>query len=181
MGKTTRDKEQAGDKRVERAKREASRKSGGSGGGKLLADNRRARHHYTVEDDFEAGLVLEGWEVKAIRAGRAQLTESHVVVRRSELFLLNCHVSPLSSLSTHVEARPTRSRKLLMHGTQIRRLIGKVREAGLTLIPLNLHLSRGMVKLQVALARGKKRHDKRESVKRREWEREKGRILRGRK
>ena len=177
MGKTTRDKEQAGDKRVERAKREGSRKSEG----KLLADNRRARHHYTVEDDFEAGLVLEGWEVKAIRAGRAQLTESHVVVRRSELFLLNCHVSPLSSLSTHVEARPTRSRKLLMHGTQIRRLIGKVREAGLTLIPLNLHLSRGMVKLQVALARGKKRHDKRESIKRREWEREKGRILRGRK
>ena len=176
MGKTTRDKEHAGDKRVERAKRESSRKSAG----KLLADNRRARHHYTVEDDFEAGLVLEGWEVKAIRAGRAQLTESHVVVRRSELFLLNCHVSPLSSLSTHVEARPTRSRKLLMHGTQIRRLIGKVREAGLTLIPLNLHLSRGMVKLQVALARGKKRHDKRESVKRREWEREKGRILRGR-
>ena len=154
----------------------AKRKTSGG----TLAENRRARHHYTLEDVFEAGLVLRGWEVKAMRAGRAQLAESHVVVRRGELYLLNCHVSPLSSSSTHVEAHPTRTRKLLLHGAQIRRLIGKVREAGLTLIPLNLHLSRGKVKLQMALARGKKRHDKRESIKRREWEREKGRILRGR-
>ena len=157
-----------------------AKKVAGAGGGKMLAENRRARHHYTLEDVFEAGLVLRGWEVKAMRAGRAQLAESHVVVRRGELFLLNCHVSPLSSSSTHVEAQPTRTRKLLLHGAQIRRLIGKVREAGLTLIPLNLHLSRGKVKLQMALARGKKRHDKRESIKRREWERERGRILRGR-
>ena len=179
MSKTGRHEQQAGDKRAGRARRSAA-KSGGGGGGKVLAENRRARHHYTLEDTFEAGLVLEGWEVKAMRAGRAQLAESHVVVRRGELFLLNCHVSPLSSSSTHVEPRPTRTRKLLLHGTQVRRLIGKVREAGLTLIPLNLHLSRGRVKLQTALARGKKRHDKREAIKRREWEREKGRILRGR-
>ena len=178
MSRTAKHAEQAEDKRTERARREAARKGTG-GGGKLLAENRRARHHYTVEDDFEAGLVLEGWEVKAMRSGRAQLAESHVVVRRGELFLLNCHVSPLSSSSTHVEPRPTRTRKLLLHGAQIRRLIGKVREAGLTLVPLDLHLSRGNVKLRVALARGKKRHDKRESIKRREWDREKGRILRG--
>ena len=151
----------------------------GSGRGKLLAENRRARHHYEVEDSFEVGMVLQGWEVKAMRAGRSQLSESHVVVRRSELFLLNCHVSPLSSSSTHVDPRPTRTRKLLLHGGQIKRLIGKVREAGMTLIPLDLHLSRGKIKLQVALARGKKRHDKRETLKRREWDRQKARIMRG--
>ena len=179
MSRTARHERQAGDKRADRVRRAAAKS--GAGGTKLLAENRRARHHYTLEDDFEAGLVLEGWEVKAIRAGRAQLAESHVVVRRGELFLLNCHVSPLASSSTHVEPRPTRSRKLLLHATQIRRLIGKAREAGMTLVPLNLHLSRGKVKLQTALARGKKRRDKREAIKRREWEREKGRILRGRK
>ena len=177
MSRTARHKERAGEKRTERAGRAALRGPGNPG--RVLAENRRARHNYTLEDDFEAGLVLAGWEVKAMRAGRAQLAESHVVVRRGELFLLNCHVSPLASSSTHVDARPTRTRKLLLHGGQIRRLIGKVREAGLTLVPLDLHLSRGVVKLRLALARGKKRHDKRESIKRREWEREKGRILRG--
>lgn len=148
---------------------------------KTLTDNRRARHKYEILETIEAGLVLDGWEVKAIRSGRAQLTDGHVVLTRGEFFLINCHIMPLATVSTHVRPEPQRSRKLLLHQRQIERLIGKVKEKGLTLIPLNLHLSGGKIKTDIALVRGKKQHDKRRAIEEREWQRQQGRILRGKK
>ncbi len=145
-----------------------------------IVDNKKAYHDYFVEEKFEAGIALEGWEVKAIRAGRAQLKEAYVVVKGSEILLLGAHVTPLSTASTHVRPDPTRTRKLLMHRAEINRLIGKVERAGYTLVPVNLHYSRGRVKLDVGLAKGKKQHDKRESEKERDWNREKQRLLRNR-
>lgn len=145
-----------------------------------IVDNKKAYHDYFVEEKFEAGLALEGWEVKAIRAGRAQIKEAYVVVRNGEIVLLGAHVTPLPTASTHVRADPTRTRKLLLHRTEINRLIGKVERAGYTLTPLNLHLSKGRIKLDIGLARGKKQYDKRAAVKEREWNREKLRLLRGR-
>ena len=123
-----------------------------------LAENRKASHDYFIEDRYEAGLALMGWEVKAIRAGRSQLKEAYVVVRGGEVFLIGCHISPLISASTHVTADPTRTRKLLLHAEEIAALIGKVERAGYTLVPLDLHLTRGRVKLAVGLAKGKKQH-----------------------
>ena len=146
---------------------------------KFLAVNRRAEHNYFIAERFEAGVSLLGWEVKAMRGGRAQLHESYVVVSGAELHLLNCHVSPLISASTHVQPDPSRSRKLLLHRREIRRLIGRVREAGWTLLPLNLHLTRGKIKVEVGLAKGKRQHDKRESIRNKEWAREKQRLLKG--
>ena len=146
---------------------------------KFLAVNRRAEHNYFIAERFEAGVSLLGWEVKAMRGGRAQLHESYVVVSGAELHLLNCHVSPLISASTHVQPEPSRSRKLLLHRREIRRLIGRVREAGWTLLPLNLHLTRGKIKVEVGLAKGKRQHDKRESIRNKEWAREKQRLLKG--
>ncbi|MDR2016670.1 MAG: SsrA-binding protein SmpB [Burkholderiales bacterium] len=146
----------------------------------LIVDNRKAFHDYFIEERFEAGLVLDGWEVKAARAGRAQLKEAYVVIRNAELWLLGAHISPLISASTHVRADPTRTRKLLMHATEIRRLIGQVERAGYTLIPINLHFKNGRIKLEVGLAKGKKQHDKRQTEKEREWNREKQRLLRDR-
>jgi SsrA-binding protein len=143
-----------------------------------LAENRKASHDYFIEDRYEAGLALMGWEVKAIRAGRSQLKEAYVVVRGGEVFLIGCHISPLTSASTHVTADPTRTRKLLLHAEEIAALIGKVERAGYTLVPLDLHLTRGRVKLAVGLAKGKKQHDKRASEKDREWERQKQRLMR---
>lgn len=143
-----------------------------------LAENRKASHDYFIEDRYEAGLALMGWEVKAIRAGRSQLKEAYVVVRSGEVFLIGCHISPLTSASTHVTADPTRTRKLLLHAEEIAALIGKVERAGYTLVPLDLHLTRGRVKLAVGLAKGKKQHDKRASEKDREWERQKQRLMR---
>lgn len=142
----------------------------------VLAENRRARRDYFLEERHTAGLSLQGWEVKAIRAGRAQLRDSYVVARGGELFLLNCHISPLASASTHIEPDPSRTRKLLMKKMEIRRLAVKSREIGNTLIPLNLRLKNHRIKLEFALAGGKRKTDKRETIRRREWEREKSRL-----
>ncbi|MFO0523608.1 MAG: SsrA-binding protein SmpB [bacterium] len=149
-----------------------------SGADMRLAENRKATHDYFIEERFEAGLALMGWEVKAIRAGRSQLKEAYVVVRSGEVFLIGCHISPLTSASTHVLPDPTRTRKLLLHAEEISALIGKVERAGYTLVPLDLHLTRGRVKLTIGLAKGKKQHDKRASEKDREWERQKQRLMR---
>ena len=145
-----------------------------------IVDNRKAFHDYFIEERHEAGLVLEGWEVKAIRAGRAQLKEAYVVILSGELYLIGAHISPLPTASTHVRPDPTRTRKLLLHAEEIAKLVGKVERAGYTLVPLNLHYSRGRIKLEIGLAKGKKQHDKRESEKERDWQREKQRLMRQR-
>ncbi len=143
-----------------------------------IVDNRKAWHDYFIEEKYEAGLALEGWEAKAIRAGRVQLKEAYVVLKSEEVWLIGCHITPLATASTHIRPDPTRSRKCLMHGEEIAKLIGKVERAGYTLVPLDLHYSRGRIKLEVGLARGKKQHDKREAEKEREWQREKQRLMR---
>ncbi len=143
-----------------------------------IIDNRQVFHEYFIEERYEAGIVLEGWEVKAIRAGRVQLKEAYVVVKQEEVWLVGCHISPLPTASTHIHPDPTRSRKLLLHGQEIRKLIGKVKQAGYTLAPINLHYTKGRIKLEIGLAKGKKLHDKRATEKEREWQREKARILR---
>lgn len=143
-----------------------------------IADNKKAFHDYFIEEKFEAGLVLEGWEVKAIRSGRVQLKEAYVVVKKAEVYLIGCHISPLLAASTHVHPDPTRSRKLLLRSDEIRKLIGKTERAGFTLVPLNMHFSKGRIKLEIGLAKGKKEHDKRAAVKEREWQREKQQIVR---
>jgi SsrA-binding protein len=144
-----------------------------------IVDNRKAFHDFFIEEKLEAGLALEGWEVKAIRAGRAHLKEAYVIVRGAELYLLGAHVTPLTSASTHVKPDPTRTRKLLMHAEQIAKLVGKVERAGYTLVPLDLHYSRGRIKLEVGLAKGKKQYDKRATEREREWQREKQRLIKG--
>jgi len=143
-----------------------------------IIDNRKAFHDYFIEEKVEAGLVLEGWEVKAIRAGRANIKEAYVLIRDGEIFILGMHITPLTSASTHIHAEPVRTRKLLLHANQIDRLIGQVERAGYTLVPLDLHYSKGRIKASIGLAKGKKQHDKRETEKAREWEREKGRLMR---
>lgn len=143
-----------------------------------IADNKKAFHDYFIEEKFEAGLALEGWEVKAIRAGRVQLKEAYVVLKNAEVFLIGCHISPLATASTHIHPDPTRSRKLLLRGEEIRKLIGKTERAGFTLVPLDMHFSKGRIKLQIGLAKGKKQYDKRAAEKEREWQREKQRIVR---
>lgn len=145
-----------------------------------IVQNKKAIHDYFIEEKYEAGLVLEGWEVKAIRAGRAQLKEAYVVLKGEEVFLLGCHITPLSTASTHVTADPTRTRKLLLRAEEIRKLIGKVEQAGYTLVPLNLHYAKGRIKIDIGLAKGKKQHDKREATKARDWQREQQRLLRSR-
>ena len=142
-----------------------------------IAENRKALHDYSIEERFEAGLVLEGWEVKAIRGGRANLKEGYVIVRGAELFLVGAHITPMPQASTHVKPDPTRTRKLLMHAGEIHKLIGKVERAGYTLVPLDLHYKGGRVKLSIGLAKGKKEFDKRATEKEREWQREKDRLL----
>ncbi len=142
-----------------------------------IIQNRKAFHDFFIEDRFEAGLVLEGWEVKAIRAGRSNLKEAYVLIRGGELFLFGAHISPLTSASTHILPDPVRNRKLLMRSEEINRLIGKVERAGYTLVPLDLHYVRGRIKLNIGLAKGKKMHDKREADKERDWKREHQRIM----
>lgn len=143
-----------------------------------IITNKKAFHDYFVEEKFEAGISLQGWEVKAIRAGRANIKESYVVTRSGEVFLFGMHVTALPEASTHVHPDPIRTRKLLLHANQISKLIGQVERAGYTLLPLNLHYLRGRIKAEIGLARGKKQHDKRESEKERDWDREKARLLR---
>jgi len=143
-----------------------------------IAENRRARFEYTIQEQYEAGMVLAGWEVKAVRAGQVQLTDGYVLIRGGELFLIGCRINALRAASTHVTPEADRTKKLLMHKAEIRRLIGKVEQKGLTLVPLNLHYKDGRVKAEIALAKGKAEHDKRDTEKKRDWEREKGRLMR---
>ena len=143
-----------------------------------IAENRRARFEYHIEEQYEAGMVLEGWEVKAVRAGQVQLTDGYVLIRDGELFLIGCRINALRAASTHVSPQADRTKKLLMHRDEIRRLIGKVEQKGFTLVPLNLHYKGGRVKADIALAKGKAQHDKRDTEKKRDWERERGRLMR---
>ena len=145
--------------------------------GATIALNKRARHDYHLEERVEAGLALEGWEVKSLRDGRAQLKEAYVIVRQGEIFLFGAHFSALASASTHVHPDPTRTRKLLLHRKEIDKLIGAVERKGYTLVPLALYWKRGRAKLEIALAKGKKAHDKRAALKEREWDRDKQRLL----
>ena len=146
----------------------------------LIAENRRARFEYHIEEQFEAGVVLDGWEVKAIRAGQVQLTDGYVVIRNGELFLIGCRINALRSASTHVSPEADRTKKLLMHKNEIERLIGKVEQKGYTLVPLNLHWKNGRVKCEIALAKGKAEHDKRDTIKEREGKREVERAMKSR-
>ncbi|WP_374496421.1 SsrA-binding protein SmpB [Vogesella indigofera] len=143
-----------------------------------IIDNRKAFHDYFIEENIEAGLVLEGWEVKAIRAGRVQIKESYVLYRNGAFYLVGCHITALQSASTHIKPDPIRDRKLLLKQEQTNRLIGKVERAGYTIVALNLHYSKGNIKIDIGLAKGKKQHDKRQSEKEREWAREKQRLMR---
>jgi|UniRef100_UPI004048BFD2 SsrA-binding protein len=142
-----------------------------------IIENRKAFHEYFIDERFEAGMVLQGWEVKGIRAGRAQLKESYVVILQGELWLLGMHISPLSSTSTHVLPNATRTRKLLLKAEEISKLIGKVEQRGFALVPLNLHYKNGRIKIDIALARGKKQHDKRDTAADKDWQRERERLL----
>ena len=144
---------------------------------KLVANNKKAYHDYFIEERFEAGMVLEGWEVKSIRAGRVQLKEAYVIVRGGEIFLFGAHISPLTAASTHIKPDPTRDRKLLLNASEISKLIGKVERAGYTLVPLNLHFSKGRIICEIGLAKGKKQYDKRDAEKKRDWQREQSQLM----
>ncbi len=146
--------------------------------GALIARNRKARHEFHIDRTFEAGLVLEGWEVKALRAGKGQLTESYVMLKDGEAFLFGAHIQPLLSASTHVHPDPTRTRKLLLHRGEIDTLVGGVERKGYALVPLALYWKHGRAKLEIGLARGKRQFDKRAAEKDRDWQRQKARILR---
>ncbi|MCY4051526.1 MAG: SsrA-binding protein SmpB, partial [Gammaproteobacteria bacterium] len=143
----------------------------------LIVANRKARYNYAIEEEFEAGIVLEGWEVKSLRANRAQLSESYVTIFMGEVLLVGAHISPMTSTSTHINPNPTRRRKLLLHAKEISKLIGLTERSGYTIVPLKLYWVRGRAKLKIALAKGKKQHDKRQTIKQREWDRQKRRIL----
>ena len=143
-----------------------------------IAENRKAHFNYHIEERFEAGVVLEGWEVKAIREGQVQMTDGYVVIKDGELFLIGLRINALRSASTHVQPDADRTKKLLMHRSEIQRLIGKTEQKGYTMVPLNLHWKGGRVKAEIALAKGKAEHDKRNTIKDRDWEREKGRLMR---
>ena len=143
-----------------------------------IAENRRAHFDYHLEERHEAGMVLQGWEIKAIRAGQVQLTDGYVVIRDGELYLIGCRINALRNASAHVSPEADRTKKLMMHKEQIKRLVGKVEQRGFTLVPLNLHYKGGRVKAEIALAKGKAQHDKRETEKKRDWEREKGQLMR---
>ncbi len=142
-----------------------------------IADNKKAFHDYFIEERYETGMVLEGWEVKSIRAGRIQLKEAYVIIRNGEIYLFGAHISPLTTASSHIKPDPVRDRKLLLHTGEISKLIGKVERAGYTLIPLNLHYSKGKIKCEIGLAKGKKQYDRRETEKKRDWQREQNLLL----
>lgn len=143
-----------------------------------IAQNKKAFFDYFIEEKYEAGIVLEGWEVKAIRENRVNIKEAYVIIQRGEVYLIGCHVTPLGAASTHIRPDAIRTRKLLLHAEEISKLIGKVERAGYTLVPLDMHFSKGRVKVLIGLAKGKKQHDKRDTEKARDWEREKGRLMR---
>ncbi|MCA3212416.1 MAG: SsrA-binding protein SmpB [Burkholderiales bacterium] len=145
-----------------------------------IAQNKKAFHDYSIEERFEAGLVLEGWEVKSIRAGQVHLKEAYVIVRNGEIFLLNSHVAPLKTASTHIQPEPTRTRKLLLNAAEIRKLIGKVERAGYALVPLDLHYVKGRIKLEIGLGKGKRQFEKRDAQAEKDWKREQSRLLKQR-
>lgn len=145
-----------------------------------IVQNKKAFHDYSIEERFEAGLVLEGWEVKSIRAGQVQIGESYVIVRNGELFLLNGHITPLKTASTHINPEPDRTRKLLLNAAEVRKLIGKVERAGYSLVPLDMHFSKGRIKLEIGLAKGKRQFEKRASEADKDWKREQNRLLKQR-
>lgn len=145
-----------------------------------IAQNKKARFDYFIEDSFEAGIALEGWEVKSLREGRVQLKESYVIIKNNEAWLLGSHIAPLTSASTHIQTDPTRTRKLLLHRRELDKLIGAIERQGYTVIPLSMYWRRGRAKLEIGLAKGKKQHDKRASIKERDWQREKQRLLKPR-
>lgn len=144
-----------------------------------IVQNRKAFHDYHIEERYEAGVALEGWEVKAIRAGRAQLADAYVLVKGEELFLIGGNITPLATVSTHYVPDPGRTRRLLLHAEEIRRLVGKVQQRGYTLVPLDLHFRKGRIKLELGLARGKLKHDKRAAEREKQWQRDRQRLLRG--
>lgn len=148
--------------------------------GNTIALNKKARHDYFIEDRIEAGLALQGWEVKSLREGRVQLNESYIIIKNGEAWLFGFHVSPLPSTSTHTTPDPTRNRKLLLHRRELDRLIGAVERKGYTLVPTALYWKHGLAKLEIALAKGKQTHDKRATEKNRDWDRQKQRLMRGR-
>jgi SsrA-binding protein len=145
-----------------------------------IVENKKAWHDYTIEERFEAGLALEGWEVKAIRAGQVHLKEAYVILRDEEVFLFGAHITPLKTASTHIQPDPIRSRKLLLRAEQIRKLIGKVERAGYALVPLDLHYAKGRIKLEIGLAKGKRQYEKRDAQQERDWKREQSRLLKQR-
>lgn len=145
-----------------------------------IAANKKAFHDYFIEEKYEAGIVLEGWEVKAIRAGRANIKEAYIVIRQGEIVVVGMHITALPTASTHVTPDPTRTRKLLLHNQEIDKLIGKVERAGYALVPLDLHFNHGRIKIEVGLAKGKKQYDKRNSDAERDWQREQSRLLKDR-
>jgi SsrA-binding protein len=158
----------------------SAKKKGKSGGGSTIALNKKARHDFMLEERLEAGLALEGWEVKSLRAGKVQLVDSYILLKDNEAWLFGCLITPLPTASTHIHPDPTRTRKLLLHRDEIDKLIGAVDRKGYSLIPTALYWKKGRAKLEIALARGKKEHDKRAAIKERDWQRDKQRLLRGR-
>lgn len=158
----------------------AKPKKGASAERNVIAQNKKARHDHALEEFFEAGLALEGWEVKALRAGRAQLRESYVLLKGGEAWLFGAHITPLPSASTHVEPDPARSRKLLLHRGELDRLVGAVQRRGYTVVPTRMYWKRGVAKLEIATAKGKKKYDKRAAEKERDWQRQRERLLKAR-
>ena len=149
-----------------------------SGGGKTIALNKKARHDYHIDERYEAGISLEGWEVKSLRAGKVQIVESYILLKNSEAYLFGAMITPLPTASTHIKPDPQRSRKLLLHRNELNKLIGAVERKGFALVPTALYWKQGKVKLELAVARGKKAHDKRETEKDRDWQRQKARLMR---
>ena len=153
------------------------KKSKKKGGGSTIAQNKKARHEYFIQENYEAGIALEGWEVKSLRAGRISLVESYVTLKEGEAFLFGAHITPLPTASTHIQPDPLRTRRLLMHRRELDRLIGMVERKGYTLVPLAVYWKNSRVKLDIGLGKGKKLHDKRATDKDRDWQRDKQRIM----
>ena len=143
-----------------------------------IVQNKKAFHDYFIEEKYEAGIVLEGWEVKAIRDNRTNLKEAYVIIQRGEIYLIGCHITPLGAASTHIRPDAIRTRKLLLHHEEIAKLLGKVERSGYTLVPIDMHYKNGRIKIQIGLAKGKKQYDKRQTEKEKDWERDKARIMR---
>ena len=143
-----------------------------------IVQNKKAFHDYFIEEKYEAGIVLEGWEVKAIRDNRTNLKEAYVIIQRGEIYLIGCHITPMGAASTHIRPDVIRTRKLLLHNEEIAKLIGKVERSGYTLVPIDMHFKGGRIKIEIGLAKGKKQYDKRNAEKERDWERDKARIMR---